>query len=102
MMDLLFILLMQTAAGDPATNQPAQTQTEAAATQQHQAVSEDTTIVLVPESETYNGVQCERVRPTGSRVRRRETVCTTQQTRSETRETVTTIANSGGRVQRGE
>ena len=102
MIDLVFILLMQSAAGDPAPTQPVQIQaTSGAPVEQPQTVSPDTTVVLAPDSEAREGLQCERVRATGSRVRR-ETVCTTAQTRSETRETANTLANSGGRAQRGQ
>jgi hypothetical protein len=99
MLDLLVVLVMQAAAGDPATAQPAPTQTtaEAPGTQEPQTVSAGTTVVLVPETEAFEGVRCERASPTGSRVRRREVVCTTEQSRRETRDTASAMANSGGR-----
>ena len=96
MMDLLFIALMQSAAGDPAPAQPPQPQTEAPATEQPRTIRRDQTVVLVPDDPAFDGVRCERTAATGSRVRR-ETVCTTAQTRTEAREAATAIANSGGR-----
>jgi hypothetical protein len=107
MIDLLFILLMQAVTGDPAA-QPAQADPSTAAsaadtttTATPTTVAPGQVVVLVPDEPAYEGARCERTAGTGSRVRR-TTVCTTAQSRTEARETATELANSGGRVQRGQ
>ena len=100
MMDLLFILLMQTAAGDPAQAPADQTQAaaETPATEQPQA-SPGQTIVIVPRRAAFEGTRCENIPRAGSRVRR-AVVCSTDQTRREARERAEWMVNSSGESSR--
>jgi Tfp pilus assembly protein PilV len=100
-MDLLFILLMQTAAGDPAAAQADQTQatSQAPATEQPQTNDPNRVVVLVPGRAAFDGARCQNTARAGSRVRRVVT-CSTDQTRREARETAEWMVNSSGESSR--
>ena len=100
MMDLLFILLMQTAAGDPAAAQADQTQTTAEApAEQPRTTDPNQVVVLVPGRAAFDGTRCENTARAGSRVRRVVT-CSTEQTRREARERAEWMVNSSGESSR--
>ena len=101
MLDLLFVLLMQTAAGDPAAAAANQTQpgAEAPAPEQPRTSDPKQVVVLVPGRAAFEGTRCENTARAGSRVRRVVT-CSTEQTRREARERAEWMVNSSGESSR--